>query len=437
MVIKNNITNFVNMSFFNDILGFAGLKVTRISTDDKDYRSEYINGNRQYKANQSNLSFPFDEAYATASDVYAIVNKIARTGKTIPWVLKYKSGDNIDIIEDGEIYDLIQNPNEQQDLVSFVESSLLFLLLGGNVYFNSETPFGMVGTLAVPENVWSLYPQFVRIISKFEGKINKTLGYKYHVDGKEIPISADDIYHIKYANPTSFGINSLYGLSPLTAGYLTLKGLINNQTAHASILDNQGAAGILSNESEHSLTPEERDIQQELFDKKYAGATKLGKIIQSMAKVKYTKLGLDPSQLQIIEGKSLKMRDLCNIYDVSSVLFNDPQNRIQANLIPAETAMWVNAILPNLNIIKKGFENTVLKPINDGIGNGRYYIDLDTSNVKALQKDEVQKATKGKTNSEIIISIITSELTRYQKINALMLSLEISETEATNIIGNE
>lgn len=421
------------MSFFNNLFPF---KITRIGEKDRDFHrnSSMIGGNRAYLADQSDRNFAFEDAYAQASDVYSIVNKIARTGKSLPWILNVKKGDNIDVVESGELYDIMQNPNEQQSMQEYIEESLLYILLSGNLYSYTDANPLLAGLLATPSEIYNTPPQFTEIISKYEGFINKAIGYKIHADGKEFSLHSDEIYHSKYANPTLYGLMTLYGLSPIVSGYLTLKGLVNNQTAHASILDNQGAAGILSNESDTILTPEERDVQQAIFDKKNSGAIKFGKIIQSMSKVRYTKLGLDPSALQIIEGKSLKMRDLCNLYDVSSVLFNDPQNRIQANLIPAETAMWNNAILPNVNLVKNHFQGAVVEKYNTD--KEEYFITLDTGSVSALQKDAKQEAEKGRVITDIVLNIIQSSLDNEQKTLTLSKALNISYEEAGRIIGN-
>lgn len=417
------------MSIFSNLFGIKHIRIGGQSTNK-------LLGFSEYAAKQEDKNYPFDTGYATSSDVYAITNKIARTGKSVPWKLMIKKSDEVEEVTEGALYDLIQNPNTEQNLSAFVEESLLMLLLSGNLY---TQPGRILGFSKVTE-VHNLAPQLLEIKSKFESYLNKPDKYIYHIDGKEFKFGPEEITHTKYANPTKYGVDTLYGLSPLVAGFLTLTGLVNNQTAHASILENQGAAGILSNESDHALTPEARDQQQKLFDTKYAGARKLGKMIQSLVKVKYTKLGLDPSALKIIEGKALKMRDLCNIFDVSSVLFNDPQNRIQANLIPAETALWRNAILPNLNTVVGAFTDAVLNPINEaefGNSSNKYYIELDLSEVSALSKDEQARAATGKTLAETITSVLVSALTTEQKVLTLMHSLDMSEAEARQITEDE
>ena len=416
------------MSFWNN------LKYVFLNRNFNGYHfNKPVGLGNKYNADQSNLVYPFEEGYAKSSDVYAITNKIARNAKTLPWILKKKTGDKIETIESGELFDLIHMPSDSITRESFVEMGLLQYLLGGNVYLNPLIPLGF----NTPSEVNLLHPQLVEIKSNYEGRYNVVQQYIYDIGGKQFKISPEEVTHLKYANPTQFGIDNLYGLSPLTAGFLTLTGLVNNQTASASILENQGVSGILSNESDYQLSPEERDIQQSLFDKKHSGAEKFGKVIQSMAKVRYTKLGLDPSQLKIIESKTLKMRDLCNIYDVSSVLFNDPQNRIQSNLTPAETAFWSNAVIPNLRSFISSYSMGVVSLFNKNefpSGNSKYFIEVDTSGVEALQKDQKAEAEKDKVRMDAINVIMSMPIASAGKIEILISELDMTPEQAQTIV---
>ncbi len=389
--------------------------------------------NKKYSIDQSNHDYPFEQGYAKSSDVYAIVNKIVGNAKNIPWLLKKRTGEDVELIENGALFDLIKNPNPEQSRVQYVEAGLIQYLLGGNVFFNSVVPIGF----GVPSETYLLHPQNMDIKTMQEGKHIKPLRYVYKLGNKEFKIDPEEITHLKYCNPTEYGIQSLFGLSPLVAGYLTLTGLNNNQTANAAILEHQGAAGILSNESEIVLTPDQQKEQQKLFDKKHSGATLFGQIIQSMAKVKYTKLGLDPSQLKIIESKLLMMRDLCNIYDVRSMLFNDPQGSTFNNVAAAEKQLWTGPIKSNLDSFINSYELEVVDKFNQREfpnGQSEYFIDADYSGVDILQEDELRRANKAKAMSEVIVKIMTSTMTEGQKVQALVFSAGLTENEAQILV---
>lgn len=410
---------------------FQGIKHVVITGNRKDFTRHTKVGSEKYTISQEKFSFPA-EAYVTTSDVYAIINKISRASRALPWVLKLKKGDVVEEVTEGIVFDAVYHPNEDQTNHEFREESLIYLLLNGNVFIDKNTSFGS----SIPEDVRNLAPQLTHIKTKYSDKRYKTTGYEYSIDGKEEFINKDSVIHIKYVNPSNYGIKSNRGLSPIIAGYLTVKGIKNNQNAHASILDNQGATGIISNESEYNLTPDEQKRQQAEFDNKASGSSLFGKIIQSTSKIKFTKLGLDPTQLKIIEGKVLTMRDLCNIFDITSTLFNDPSNRIQSNVAPAETAFWSNAVIPNDKMIMQAFQRGIINPINEleSFANGDgYYLEQDISAIPALQKDQKEEAEKDKLKLEAINTIISMRISQEAKEMLLINELEMSEEEAKAI----
>ena len=420
------------MSYIRN-LGLAVFNIT-----DKQHSSNVLFGeNKKYNPDQNDKNYAFEEAFAKSSDVYSVVGKIARTAKTIPWIVYKKTGDNIEEVTSGELFDIVNKPNDTQSREVFTELGLIQLLLSGNVYF---MPIEAVGFANRAAEVNLLHPQLMHIKNKYIGYFNTVEKYLYYVGGKQFKILPDELTHLKYANPTMYGIDRLEGLSPLVAGYLTANGLISNQTASTSILDNQGASGILSNESDVVLTPTEQKTQQELFDKKAAGATKFGKIIQAMSKVKFTRLGLDPTQLKVIESKVMKMRDLCNIYDIPSQLFNDPTNRIQSNMTPAGVMFISNAVIPQLKTFLSGYEKCIVEPFNKlefPTCRSKYYIDLDISNIPELQKDENKKAEKSLKLTTSIVKVLASEISDGQKIQTLIHAHDMNEEQARVIVNSK
>ena len=252
---------------------------------------------------QSDLNFPYHDGYIKSSDVYAVTNRIAMDGASIPWILKRERFGEIEIVTEGELYDLIQKPNLEQVREEFVEMAMIFLLLSGEDFMRVLMPSTGVNARTV-RSVDLLNPQLMQVETQKVGIKYQVKNYRY--DGVRVPLDKKKITHLKYPNPTIYGNQSLRGLSPLVAGYLTLKGLNNNQEANAKILENQGAAGILSNESEEIMTDAERESQQGWLDKLIAGVRNMGKVVQSGAKVKFIRLGLAPDQLKLIESKIMK-----------------------------------------------------------------------------------------------------------------------------------
>jgi phage portal protein BeeE len=220
----------------------------------------------------------------------------------------------------------------------------------------------------------------------------------------------------------------------LQAAFLTLVSSNNLFTADASLLKNKGASGVFSNESDNILTPDQRSNAQEALDALIAGPKKFGKIIQSPVKTKFMQLGMSPADLQILDSRIMKKRDLCSAYSVDSSLFNDPANKTFNNRKEAKKSLYTDAVLPLVNkVILDKVWNPILSTWNDE--RTKYKLVADSSNIPELHQDVKEKSIRDKAVNKIIIDTLTTELTPQQKINALMTSLSISEDEAGKIVS--
>nr|NIO45186.1 phage portal protein [Candidatus Aenigmarchaeota archaeon]NIQ16181.1 phage portal protein [Candidatus Dadabacteria bacterium] len=187
--------------------------------------------------------------------------------------------------------------------------------------------------------------------------------------------------------------------------------------------------------SEIILSPEEAEKHQKRLNEKMGSAGDFNSVIQSGAKVKYQPIALSPTDLKIIESRVMKLRDLCNAYAVDSSLFNDPANKTYNNRTEAHKSFYSDAVIPTLNKFL-----TIFRPAINAYSvreNRDYRLKLDLSGVHALQEDENEKAQRGVNISNTIITILASNLTREQKINALVESLQITYERAEEMVGNE
>src|SRR3990167_4927639 len=176
-------------------------------------KTKYVNGifgmDGDFKADQYNLNQAFEDGFITNSDVYAINQMIAKNTKTVPWLLKKKTGDKIEVITSGQLYELIQQPNANQSREEYVEQASIDYTVSGNLFQLPEVAFGFTR----PTAIHILHPQLTHIKTKYIGKFNTVDFYEYCVDGKRYKILPQELTHLKYYNPSNYGINSLRGLS--------------------------------------------------------------------------------------------------------------------------------------------------------------------------------------------------------------------------------
>jgi len=410
---------------------FYNLKNALFSVNPSIYRGSdihFLGSNDKYIANQHDKRQPIEDGFIRSSDVYSIVNKIAKNAKTVPRKVEIVDGDDREEVTSGRLFDLVHEPNKLQSGEDQTEEAIIDLLIGGNGYISTMKSVGM-GDL--PAQVNQLRPQLVEIKARRVGKFIEATGYVYRIDGEKIHVKLEDVTHFKYCNPSIHGIMSVEGLSPLVAGYLTIQGLTNNQVASTAIYNNRGKGGIITaKNSEFPLVPKEVEAQQAIWDRNFNGAEKTGGIHQSATAVEYIRLDMDPSTMKLIEGKVLSMRDLCNIYDVQSTLFNDPSNRIQNNVEPSGSMFWTNAVKPNLRKYDAAYDRAVVRKFSKADfkgGKKKYEVTSDFSGVEALQKDKKAEAEKDKLMMEGIQIILGYSIDTESKKTLIKENYDVSD----------
>jgi HK97 family phage portal protein len=375
-----------------------------------------------------------DKGYINNGDVYSIVKKIADNAKHIPRELWKKEGDEWVQVTEGDLYEIVtKRPNDQQNIHDFVEQSVTNLLTKGNTFRRGRRTPGFGEAF---QEVLMVNNNIITIDCKIEDFNYIPKQYKLELGTNKLIVPVEDMNHVKFYNPSEYGMSSCLGLSPLQAGLLSLVASNDNKTAQSVLVRNQGIRGLITSRSERAQTPEERNQIQQAADNRMMGASKFGKAIATSANVDFIQMGMDATQLKIIESAVMKLRDLCNLYGVDSSLFNDPANKTYNNRKEAEKAMFTNAVIPVNAKDIQSLSEWLLPGWNER-DNTTYQIRQNLSSIPVLHEDEDRRAAKQEKVSKIIISILEAQISNEQKVFSLMRSLDYSEDEAKEIVGNE
>lgn len=402
-------SSFIPISRMNELIGFGSL--TR---------------------NQSEQKL-LNKGYGSNVTAYAIIKKIAQSGADIPKVLIDENNPD-EIIEDGEVFDMLQMPGiyqgEALSEFDYFENLLTYLLASGNTYQRglAATGFG---------DIWrqmELLPSGLILPIVPNSYLDQVRGYKFTDKQNHFNISREEVMHTKFINPTTLGLNTLEGLSPLQAAIFALTGSTDIQKAIAIMVKNQGARGILTNKSNRVLTEEQAKILGDKASEKIRGIKNFNKVHVSNADMNYLQIGMSATDLKVIESGVLTDRQLCNAYGVSSRLFNDPANSTFNNVKEAEKALYTNAVIPNLNKILEDINLTWLKQwsLRD---NRKYKWKLDTSSVEALQADQKTEAEKDKIRMDGINVILQMQTTSEAKAQLLQTEYGFSEEDAQSLVA--
>ena len=278
------------------------------------------------------------QAYSKNPLVYMIIDKIASTAASIKPAVIDNKGERIEN-QNSKVLEVLNNPNPYQGRQELMESACSYLLSTGNLFFHFLKGVGMGYELRTLNS------------GRMQLELN-TIGepsyWKYTDNlGKILRYELEEILHIKTSNIVDVSNSGVYfGLSPLEAAWIVIKSSDEIFGAEASIFKNRGIIGILTNETDDPmLEPERRELQKQ-FDQEVGGHDRYNKIKISNTKLKYIQTGMSPTDLKLIENQLTKLRILCSVYGISSVLFNDNENSTYNNVAEAKASAYQESYIP-------------------------------------------------------------------------------------------
>jgi HK97 family phage portal protein len=341
-------------------------------------------------------------------DVYMIVSFMTRLAAQIPWVLyevkdekwlnRYKNLDPLDgiranltekkALEDvgnHKITEIWQRPNELQGQSEFVEQMYGYKLVTGETFVHGLGP--ETGPNQGQFHELDVMPaQMVGI--KYGSPVHPVANYYWTGDPSRRPIPKEIIMHSKFWNPLPYQLGGLHGMSPLQSAMRVVTRNNDSLTASVKSLQNMGAIGMLSRyvgtPGEKGLTQEQAELIEKKYYQKYGGARNAGKIMVTGAAVKWQQMGMSPVDLKIIEQEQMDLRRLCGVYGLQSQLFNDPENKVYANMKEGRQMAYTQAVIPGMRSIRDELNRWWIEPFRKTEGKN-YWFDMDLQAVPELQ----------------------------------------------------
>jgi HK97 family phage portal protein len=360
------------------------------------------------------------DAYLYNPDVYSVVSLISKSVSAVPWVLHevkdrrsyakymrmpseakrhdlgkvmYRKEMAMEEIEDHPIVDLLNRPNPYMGRAEFFEAMVGYKLITGNSYthgvrISAGRDAGKFGEL------WVMPAQLTEIIASKDAEYI-IRGYKlnWYAGTEAYELKAEDVMHLKYFNPDYSSAGShLYGLSPLQSARRVVTRSNEAYTANAKMLKNMSPPGILMLDDDN--VEQFTETQASQLEKQWAqkiGSERAGKVMVTGAKMKWQALGLSPVDLNILESQKMDLRDICNVYGVSSELLNDPENKTNSNKKESRMALYYETVIPELDLIRDELNRWLVKEWN--VDGKMYHLDYDVASIPALQAD-IEKQTR-------------------------------------------
>lgn len=343
-----------------------------------------------YKYNTRDFFEYAYNAFGKNPHVYAVTSKIAKNLSQMQraWFDDYE-GNNLSA--ESKDLQVINNKLANPDILThrsdFLELICLQLLVHGNAIIYPDYPIGFNTFDSVRLRIARMQDVTINTSNgDMTGTpISYTIANEY---SKTYP--ASEVLHIAIPNNIE---NSYVGLPPLYAGQLSYEASNNNLEAQAQIHNNRGVSGILSpKDANIPMLPGEQVEMQKDWNRRTTGIEKFGSVHVTNQAMSYTPIGMNPSDLRLIESDLEHLRSICRIYGVSSALFNDKAGSTYNNVSEAKKDYYNDVLYP----LSRKIDLSLSKYLTKMLGiSGKYW---------QVNRDKIQFLAEVKTDlSEKII----------------------------------
>lgn len=300
--------------------------------------------------------------------VYSIVNKIADTASSVPLMVEDLEGNTLD---NHWINKLLLRPNEDTTLKELINAYYIFYLSIGNSFIYA--PRLKDGRTI---ELWTVPSDRVEIIAGTWK--NPIKGYRLLDGDTEVEFDKYEIMHGRTFNPLYTQHGWLWGLSPISVAAEVIRGINAGNKRMAILAETGGPSYLISSQLLEGLTPVQQELLEDTYTKKYTLPENAGKPMLSGTPLKVERLGSNAADLEIIAASEHSLRVICNLYGVSSVLFNDNASSTYNNVSQARKDFYQFTIEPLNKLFAEKLKH-FLAPDEDIV------LKFDYSNIEVLQ----------------------------------------------------
>jgi phage portal protein BeeE len=300
-----------------------------------------------------------------------------------------------------------------------------YLLLTGNAYIRFVEGIGM------GEEVVILDTSRTEIICNAFGQIKQ---YKYtNPNGDVDPIDPSEILHIKSSNVVNTESEEVkYGLSPLQAGWVIVQSSSEKFNAEASIFKNRGVIGFATNDTDIPMQSTEQEEMQNMFNSQTGGSDKFNGIHVTNTRLRFVQTGMSPTDLKLLEGITSSLRQLCAIYGMPSVLFNDVEKSTFNNYETAVKVAYTDVYIPLENKVNRDLSQWLSEKL--GVDE-EIKVDLNSIEAIKLTTNEVAQALKSldtKAQERVLENMSQEEIRSLVRLADLPDGVSVIGASATN-----
>lgn len=321
--------------------------------------------------------------------VYACIWSIASHASMVPYKIVtitngLKGPDKKVVPYDHPAYKLFRNPNPEDTFEDMIESTMTFMELNGDAYWelvygkdsdpDSKTP---------PIELYSLRPDRVRIIPRKDGKGIHHYTYKVKRWKKGVDFNPSEMIHYKYFAPN----NDFYGQGTMTAAAKTiLLEQYANQFQESTLVHNAVPQGVI--ETDYDVDDDEMKRIKSKWRQTYEGVKKAGEIAVLPLGLSFKPLSYHPRDLEWKNLLTNNRERLFAVFGVNNAILGILQNMTHDNYRMQIRSFFMNTMKPKMQKISSRITKKILQPYYGE----DYVFEFDFS--QFLQEDEAQLSSR-------------------------------------------
>lgn len=316
--------------------------------------------------------------FETIPDLFKITNFIADKCSQIPIKVVKRNGKDS---SNADLLRLIDSPNNYQSWGELVKTFFSYYEPLGNSYLYGIKPDGM----RVISQIYCLPADKIQVVllrdKSLPAWLNEVAGYQVTIGGVDYNLPPDMVLHERYVSLRYDDGSWVYGMSKYIPGDKINRELKAIHDAKTSIIEQRGALGFITNESEMPDPEQSKEVKEKL--KASTGYGVLGdqdKVIVTTEKLRWQQMALGVQELQLIENAKYSFNSLCQMNGFDPVIFSTEGSTF-ANKKEAIKEMTLKVIKPKVDNFYSSLNTWI------GAGFNGDMIVPDWSKVEEMQED--------------------------------------------------
>lgn len=308
------------------------------------------------------------EGYDASAIVYTAVEKRAKLISSVPWKAMRRTGDELVHEPNSDLQKLINKPNPEQSTLELIYMASQQIDLSGDSILTKirKTKHGE------PIALWVMPSE--KIEAK-QGRNNIISQFKIGNN----TIERKDAIHLKLPSPS----DPVFGQPILMSASRPVD--IDREGANwqKSGLQNRGIMDIMIKVPEGTAQTE-RDIVKKTWLERQAGGDNARKPLITSGDVK--QFGQNAVEMDFINSRKTVWTEIAACFGIPLAAMGFTENVNLANAKEMNKSMWVDTIIPQLELIKRQLDAQLASEFGD-----EWVLEYDLSGVEALQTNLNEK----------------------------------------------